>query len=809
MDPRLRSPRFLTCCIVLACACGFLLWNNHRRIQHLVYVSGATEKDIAVDPRSPTGYAGGVRQLIVSGNDPRSYEQIAQVQQMFARGEWHIRHVDYDNTPFGRAVESASPYRWWLALTAWVDHAVSGRSLALSTERAAYVADPILHLLLLIGTTVFVARRFGAVAATLVALGIATSFPFAGAFLGGEPQDDGLVLIAAIWSVLPLVAARAGPASARTMRRGFALAGVAGGFGLWLSVGRETPVLAGVILGALLDAAVARRSEPADALVEPPPWRIWALGGAVTILAACLLEGLPSHDPGIRLDVFHPLHGVAWLGLGELLARADRLLRGGKFSSGRRDGARAGIALAAVAVPLAIALRHAAAVFSPDPLSERLTSVMPGAVAGTFFSWIQAEGFSPVVLTTIVPALLIVPAAWLIATRLPDPRHRSAGLLALGPAVLALILACFHLRSWNLLDGMLLPLLAVASLAVAKSAGSRRPVRWLWPAGVAAALLPGAILLAPARGSAETVTIPEVEALVERQLAHWLASRSGGTRPVVLASPNLSACLAFHGGLQAVATPYPENHGGLAAALRIAASTSQDEAFAQIQRRGVTDVVLASWDPFLDDYVRLGKNRNDTALLTLLQRWMPPRWLRPVPYQLPQIPGFEGRSVVLFEVVDLQDNALALSRLAEYFVEMGQLDLAASASDALARLFPDDLGATAARVQASAAIGNAEALRSGIDALETQLGNGGARSLPWDRRVSLAIALAQAKRFDQARPQMELCLAGLDEARLRSLTTDSLYRFEQLLKAFALPVRDDHLRQLARDLLPAEMRASL
>jgi hypothetical protein len=83
------------------------------------------------------------------------------------------------------------------------------------------------------------------------------------------------------------------------------------------------------------------------------------------------------------------------------------------------------------------------------------------------------------------------------------------------------------------------------------------------------------------------------------------------------------------------------------------------------------------------------------------------------------------------------------------------------------------------------------------------------RSLAWDRRVSLAVVLAQGGREDLAREQVRRCLEKFDAARLRSLTTASLYRLLVMSKTFGLELPDPQLRELAAKLLPVELRSRL
>jgi tetratricopeptide (TPR) repeat protein len=189
-----------------------------------------------------------------------------------------------------------------------------------------------------------------------------------------------------------------------------------------------------------------------------------------------------------------------------------------------------------------------------------------------------------------------------------------------------------------------------------------------------------------------------------------------------------------------------------------------------------------------------------------LHRWLPPRWLRPVPYHLPKVAGFEDQSVAIFEVVDTQDNATALSHLAEYFAEMEQMEQARAVAYALESSFPTDLGAAAARALATQAAGDTAAFGRALSDMETALARGDDQALAWDRRVSLAIALVEGRRFEQAREQARRSLAEATEARIRSLTTVSLHRLLVMSRSFGLQLGDPSLRELARRLLPAELR---
>jgi hypothetical protein len=300
----------------------------------------------------------------------------------------------------------------------------------------------------------------------------------------------------------------------------------------------------------------------------------------------------------------------------------------------------------------------------------------------------------------------------------------------------------------------------------------------------------------------------EFYGLIERDLARWLALHAGAKDPVVLAPHNETVTLYYYGGLRGLATLGWENRDGLGAAVRIVSASTPEEAKELIERRKITHIVMPSWDSYLDLYARIGMGKLDGTFLNNLDNWKLPPWLRPVPYQLPAIPGFEGQAVTILEVVEDQDDAAALSRVAEYFVEMNRPEVAASVAQALRR-FPADLGALVARAQVELARGEMENFTRTVELLRPRLSVTATRHLPWDRRVSLAVVLARGKNMDAAREQVQRCLADVDEAKLRSLTTLSLYRLQVLEKAFGLAIADPRLQELSRNLLPADLRGRL
>jgi hypothetical protein len=175
---------------------------------------------------------------------------------------------------------------------------------------------------------------------------------------------------------------------------------------------------------------------------------------------------------------------------------------------------------------------------------------------------------------------------------------------------------------------------------------------------------------------------------------------------------------------------------------------------------------------------------------------------------MPTIAGFEGQSVTVLEVVDPQNDAAAASRLAEYFIDMGQTDLATDAAQRLKR-FLGDAGAIVARAEVSTAQGQSGEFASLVEVLLRRISGGADHSLAWDQRVRLAVVLARADRLDLARAQLRKCLDEVDDKKLRSLSTKSLFRLQILLKGFGLEIADPALRAVSLDLLPSDLRGRL
>lgn len=793
LSPRLVRHLWLAS---LFSACGLLLWSNFTRIARVEAINRLREPALVADPKSATGYAGGQRRLIAPEHNNESYQWIAQTQQLLATGEWRIRQVTYDNAPAGRAVMSPSLYRWWLALVAKLDAATSGRSPGLAVEHAALWADPILLLGFAVLGTLLVWRRFGEIAAAIFPLALAAVYPLAGNFVPGCPDDIGLGLVLAGGSLLTLLAGLTAPAAAPT--KWFAASGIFGGLALWLNLSAFAPVIVGLTVGALVATWFTRRA------ALRWPWRAWGIAGAAVTILGWLIDYAPDRLDlrELKITQVHLVYGLAWLGLAELLTLFSERLQGAARSRARL--VRLGLASAMVAaVPIIMKWKGTSGFLTERTYAFRLTALSQDSEAANLATWIVHQKSALPFLAVVLPLAALVPVFWGM-WRGTDPRRRFALLLVSGPLAVVLFAACAQPSWWNLLD-----LLLLVALVVAVPPGAGLRVRWGRVGAAIVVLLVGCFALLPDRRTGDDLVLSrrEMEGVLEREFSQWLARRAGPEGAIVLAPPNLTASLIFHGGLRGLGSPYRENEEGFRASVRLAGVGQADEAQAIARQRRLTHIVIPSWEDFLDEYARLGGSELERTLMGQLHQWLAPRWLRPVPYYLPAVKDFEDDRVIVYEMTEVQDHAAWLSRLTEYFLDMGQLELAGMATRTLASDYGGDFGGQITQARTAIATHDRAAFARVSTALLAGLKDGSAEALPWDRRVALSIVLAEGNHPDAAREQAQRCLEEMGELDLRGLSESTLFRFLGLCKSLTLSIEDKELRELSRTLLPPALRA--
>ncbi|MBK8477599.1 MAG: hypothetical protein IPL39_15255 [Opitutaceae bacterium] len=818
-------PHFLLGSIIPLAALVFMIWAHWRRAERVQHVSATKSWSVdapRTDVQSRTGWEAGRRHLVLTQPYAEGHGWIAQAQQMLAAGDLRARRAEDDNAPYGRPALAASAYRWWLGALAGCDGVLTDVPVGWAVERTVLYANPLLQVVLLLGTLPYVVRRFGYAAGAWWALGVAGLYPMAGSFAPGLPGARGLALGCVLWSLLPLVVVvlrpmrEGGGASGggliRPVRGAFVVAGLAGALGLWVDASLQVPALGGAALGALGAALASRKSGDEGAVFAAAGWRTWGRTLGLGGLVLYLIDYFPGE--GLALEVLNPFYACAAWGLGEVLGFALPWAAG----RGRPAGWRAMVglvagAMALAAVPVALMMGDSAGCFAAELSSDRLCD-LPGSIAAPSLS----HGLIHLRLAPFGAAALPVVGLGLAGVVLwywrGGAARRPALALLAGPAVVFAGMACVQLAHCNALDAVVV--LAGLALVATPRADAVEGRRWLGVLAGLALLVPGIGLLAPGarqQSDAELTDI-EMQGILERDLAQWLSTRASDGQAIVLTAPDLAAALSHYGGLRVVNSLAWENKDGFSGAVRIARSSTAEEALALIQQRGLTHLVLPSWNRLLDDFISLRSPTGEGSpvlpdcFLSRLRRWDLPAWLQPLTYHIPESALYPGEFVMVLAVVEEQEEPLAVARLAEYFAENAMREPAASVVEEL-KQFPGDAGALAALAQVQRMLGDTAGLNATLGAIEVLLAAGAEQGAAWDRRFSLAVSLVLARRNDRAQPLFAACFAELDEAKLRSLSPSALIRFLALAKLFKLEQGDARLKALAPSLLPPALRGRL
>lgn len=740
---------------LLAFALALLLKSDLAQVNRAASLTLEGSRAPATDPDSPTGYALGQRHYLGTHERGDTWRWIAATQQALDRGLLHAEPYTADNVPEGRPAPGPRLYTAWLATLAHALATFTGEPPALAVERVARWDAVVAHLAAFGALVVFMARRHGAAAAAVAGLFLVLFPPFAGQFLPGvlSPRPWALGLTAAVL-ILNLPRERGGNAA---LGVGGTLAAA---LALWLDPAFGFPAV-------LFTAAVGAVS------AGPRPFLRWAALGAGIVTVAWLLDRTPWDVTAGELRYVHPLYALAWLGLGLGLDGWQRRRAGGKPAWLELTAAPA---LIAPLVWTQIAHGYKGWLYSGAAL-RRLTSLNETVVYDHAFAWLARTPAPEVGLLAIplLAAAFLTGRAW---TRLPAERLPRL-VLFLGLTLLAL----FKVR-WGVVGSLVaLPLLWPLA----------KPRRLAL--GVAGAFLAALLVWGATRPPREPGPEPaDLAILIHRHFAHWLATHNPGQAVAVLASPDLSDALVFHGGVRVLMSTAWESYGGQIAASRLLSAPESSEADAVLLSRQLTHVVLTSWDPVLPLLVKQAEAGKDT-LYERLQRWVLPRTLRPVPYRLPDVPGFHDQKLAVFKVTPPQDEALALSRLAEYFVEMDRREPAQLAARVLGQSFADDPNARLARALVSAQTGD----RAGFERELARLADDAAAGrvpFTWDRRVQRAILLGLGRRTELAKSETAACLAEITREDLFELTPLQAYRLGALARNLGLAFPDPELETL-------------
>jgi hypothetical protein len=354
-----RRVWLLTSALVVALA--FLACDTRMRVEKIEALTRERMTQFpepAPDRGSSSGYELGQHRLVLPSLGTDGYHWILQTERIFAEGGLRLREIDYDNAPNGRETHWASPFRWWVtSLVSLRTLADADLGLPRALERVAPWVNTILLGLLLIGATLLLAWRFGSLSAATFAIGCVTVYPFYEYFVAGYLDHHGLAAFASVLSVTLIAAGGGGlvepaevqarrgdgpvvkrtprvPESARAAHAWAAGSAAAAAVAIWVSAATAVPVLVGISLAAMSHSTVLPGE---SSRLEPSVWRTWGVVGGVLSVLVYAIEYLPGHA-GIRLEVNHPLYGLAWVAAGDFLFRLVRL----RDTPGRSLGAAAG-----------------------------------------------------------------------------------------------------------------------------------------------------------------------------------------------------------------------------------------------------------------------------------------------------------------------------------------------------------------------------------------------------------------------------------------------------------------------------------
>ncbi len=799
--------------ILLLAALAVLWLATDRRMERVEAITDSPTWSVDAPKRdadSPTGYEQGQRRLITPGHHGPSLTSIIEAQSSVEQGAWRIRHINYDAAPDGRDIERTSAYRWWLISVGWLYGTIQGEPLGYSIERGALIADPILLALLLVCGAVYSARYIGSFAAIGFTIGGLCIFPLSANFQPGAPDPHSLAWLLALGSLLPLFAS---PERTGNRRRAhFIAAGVIGGLGLWNDAPSQAPLLLATFVGAVCYEFVRSRRSAEQSPSAPSHWRAWALAGAATTLAASLFEFAPDHLSG-SLDAVNPMHAVIWWGMGEAAVAAEIFSRQGRQGFNGRSLALLILAVLAIACwPVVGVLSESGSLLASDSYARELANHPSGGSELSLGAWLSKAQSGPK-FALLLPCGLCLVLAWRFFTGKMGAEGRGRLVLIAIPAIAALVLACLQLRWWNLFDVLALVTL---TLLFAETDATDFPSR---AKAFAAALLvlPGLFVGFPKAldgNAANDVSEMEVRAQIARDFSYWLNKRAGTEPNVLFSAPLFSGAAAFYGGFDVVISNDKANKSGFSTAVRLASSSSAREIPVLIESSGITHIALPLWDPIMDHFARLGRGVPGNqpppkeAFSVSLKNYSLPNWIRPLNYSIPQEDEFRGFALKAFAVANEEETDLALSRLADVFVEQGHFVAMKSIREALLA-FPRSVNANAAIANIDLALGNQAAFEQSLEDLIPSLSRRSARNLPAYRRISLSVLFVQAKRIDLARDQISSCFETLDAETLRTLSPIAVTRLVALSRALEIPFPDKELEAVALELIPPKSRASL
>lgn len=617
-----------------------------------------------------------------------------------------LRHTMIDNAPEGREVHWNSAWAWTIATAGQVYHVVTGEPLPNAVEKATVWLNPLMLLAITIVLGSWVTARAGLIAGLIVIAALVCTDRMFEGFFPTYVDHHGLLTVAVFAMMLGAVLMGGGwwqpaaseggrllPDSPAAAQRAAIYSALFGAAGLWVSAASVIPPIALIGAAGLLTVLVqGRHAQAAGANFDPAVWRLWGRVGAVAALFFYLLEYFPKHL-GMRLEPNHPLHAIAWLGGGELIAQVGSRWLGSRENRWKQPLGLLWPVCAIAVVPVVILIGGAKVFLVFDPFMANLHNRY---IQEFLPLWVTLRNFTPQLIFQIV-AIDNLPVLAGIATL--TYRRREAPVV-LWFATLAAVL--FNLMGWWqsrwLLNASGVQIcLAIVILAVWTTPWTAR-VRWIAAlAWIGAFYVPTAVLrYVHAKGDLveKHVSPKDAGGALFRDIAAALRQSQPQGEITLLASPNASTGIGYYGRFKTLGTLYWENERGLKAAAAILGARTEQEAAQLIAEHKVTHLAMVVEENFIAQYYELLHPGATEAEIKQCFGWrlladkVVPQWLQMIPYKAPDDLAALKPAVMLLKVNFKQSLPDAIYNVALSQIALDGYDDAEKTLDILLTQYP-------------------------------------------------------------------------------------------------------------------------
>lgn len=677
---------------------GAVLWQQARLVDQYLNIAGGlgTRTPATVTP---------LRQI---------YPAFAADAQMWVRHALsltegngpQLRFTNIDNAPDGREVHWNSAWAWCIAGAGWVHHLFTGLPLPAATERATLWLNPLTMFICVALFSAWVTRRAGVVAGVVVAVAMTCHDRMLEGFFPSYVDHHGLLAVTVFGLVLGAVFMGGGwwqerppgtmgtlPDSPTSARSAAVFSAFSGACGMWVSAASVIPPIAIVATSGLLAIfAHGRHSRRIGASFDADSWRLWGRTGAGLSIFFYLVEYFPKHL-GLRLEPNHPLHALAWLGAGELVAEIGARWVG-EPEKRWSNWPRLAWPFALICLAPVVVLLGGSKVFIVfDPFMSHLHNdyIQEFLPMWSTLRIFDAKGVFQVLVVGSVP--LIAAIATLTYRRRDTPIVLWFVTFA---AILLTAMAWWQSRWLLNVTGSLISLLLV--VYACWTAHSRPLIRWVVAITATLVLfIPG--MVARFQGSVADVRgrrVAPKDALnaLNRDIAAALRATQPEGDITLLTSPNSSVGIGYYGRFKTLGTLYWENSAGLKAAASILGARNEQEAAKLIQLHQVTHIAIVSDENFVAQYFRLihpegtlAESRQCFGLQLIQDKKIPP-WLQMIAYKVPDDLRALNVGVMLFKVNFNQSVPEAIYNLVQWQIVNDAIEDADRNLDVLTSQFP-------------------------------------------------------------------------------------------------------------------------